>query len=136
MSYDTKVAIVVRCDLETWQKLNVTAFLAGGLVGLSPELPGLPYKDASGRVYGPLIRQPVLIFEADLDKLRTALARAERRAVQPTIYTQELFATGGDEDNRAAVADVATENLNLVGLGFHAERRQVDKILKGFKLHG
>jgi hypothetical protein len=27
--FDTKLAIVVRNDLETWQKLNVTAFLAG-----------------------------------------------------------------------------------------------------------
>jgi hypothetical protein len=40
MSFPTKIAIVVREDLATWQKLNVACFLAGGLVGLSPELAG------------------------------------------------------------------------------------------------
>lgn len=40
MRYDTKIAIVVRDNLATWQKLNVASFLAGGLVGSSPELAG------------------------------------------------------------------------------------------------
>ena len=31
MQYDTKIAVVIRTDLEVWQKLNVAAFLAGGL---------------------------------------------------------------------------------------------------------
>jgi hypothetical protein len=30
--FDTKFAIVVRQDLEVWQKLNVTAFLTSGIV--------------------------------------------------------------------------------------------------------
>ncbi len=29
--FDTKIAIAVRGDLEPWQKLNVTAFLASGI---------------------------------------------------------------------------------------------------------
>ena len=32
--FDTKVAVVVRDDLETWQRLNVTAFLMSGVVGM------------------------------------------------------------------------------------------------------
>jgi len=28
---ETKIAVVVRDDLETWQKLNVTAFVASGM---------------------------------------------------------------------------------------------------------
>lgn len=31
MKFDTKIAIVVRADLPTWQKLNMTAFLASGI---------------------------------------------------------------------------------------------------------
>ena len=31
MADDTKIAVVVRDDLETWQKLNVTAFVVSGL---------------------------------------------------------------------------------------------------------
>lgn len=136
MRYDTKIAIVVRDDLATWQKLNVASFLAGGLVGTAPELAGEPYQDASGRFYGPLIRQPVLIFMASAAELTNALQRTQQRGVRPHLYTKELFATGNDIDNRAAVATVATDALDLVGLGLHAERKEIDKIIKGLKLHG
>jgi len=136
MRYDTKIAIVVRDDLATWQKLNVASFLAGGLVGSSPELAGEPYQDASGRFYGPLIRQPVLIFAASAAELTNVLLGAQQRGVRPHLYTKELFATGNDIDNRAAVAAVATDALDLVGLGLHAERKEIDKITKGLKLHG
>ena len=136
MRYDTKIAIVVRDDLATWQKLNVASFLAGGLVGASPELAGEPYQDASGRFYGSLIRQPVLIFAASAAELTNGLQRAQQRGVRPHLYTKELFATGNDVDNRAAVAAVATDALDLVGIGLHAERKEIDKIIKGLKLHG
>ena len=136
MRYDTKIAIVVRDDLATWQKLNVASFLAGGLVGASPELAGEPYQDASGRFYGPLIRQPVLIFAASAAELTNVLQRAQQRGIRPHLYTKDLFATGNDIDNRAAVAAVATAALDLVGLGLHAERKELDKIIKGLKLHG
>ena len=136
MRYDTKIAIVVRDDLATWQKLNVASFLSGGLVGTSPELAGEAYRDASGRFYGPLIRQPVLVFAASAAELTSALQRAQQRGVRPHLYTKELFATGNDVDNRAAVAAVATDALDLVGIGLHAERREIDKIIKGLKLHG
>ena len=36
---------------------------------------------------------------------------------------------------RAAVAAVAAEDLDLVGLALHADRKQVDKVVKGLKLH-
>jgi hypothetical protein len=135
MRYDTKIAIAVREDLATWQKLNVASFLAGGLVGAYPELRGEDYNDASGRFYGPLIRQPVLIFAATSEQLRSMLQRAQQRGVRPHLYTQELFATGNDSDNRAAVAAVATAALDLVGLAIHAERKEADKITKGLTLH-
>ncbi|CEJ11448.1 hypothetical protein BN1110_01740 [bacterium YEK0313] len=126
---------MVREDLATWQKLNVTAFLAGGLVGSAPELAGEPYADASGRFYGPLIRQPVLIFAATGEELTRTLSRARERGVRTSLYTHDLFATTNDADNRAAVAAVPTEALDLVGLALHDERRQIDRIVKGLKLH-
>lgn len=126
---------MVRNDLASWQKLNVTAFLAGGLVGDCPDLPGEAYRDGSGRTYGPLIRQPVLIFAASGADLARTLARARERQVRCSIYTHDLFATGNDADNRAAVAQVPTENLDLVGLAVHAPRKDVDKLTKGLDLH-
>src|SRR5215216_2856651 len=70
MKFDTKVAIVVRGELASWQKLNVTAFLTGGLAAIYKEIIGERYSDASGQAYGPLIRQPILIFSASAEELR------------------------------------------------------------------
>jgi hypothetical protein len=135
MIFDTKIAVVVRDSLATWQKLNVTAFLAGGLTGCYPELVGERYRDASGLTYGPLVRQPILVFSASGDELKKTLQRAQKRDVAASIYTMELFTTYNDIDNRAAVAAVATQDLDLAGLALHAEKRIVDKIIKGLKLH-
>lgn len=135
MRFDTKIAIIVREDLAVWQKLNVASFLAGGLPGSYPELPGEIYRDGSGRAYGKLIRQPILIFAADAAALARARQRAADRNLPVSIYTRELFATGNDTDNRAAVAAVPTEALDLVGLAIHADRKEVDKVVKGLKLH-
>lgn len=38
--FDTKIAVLVREDLETWQRLNVTAFLVSGIAGGHPQLMG------------------------------------------------------------------------------------------------
>jgi hypothetical protein len=37
MQFDTKIAIAIRSDLETWQKLNVAAFLASGIAAAFPD---------------------------------------------------------------------------------------------------
>jgi hypothetical protein len=136
MRFDTKIAVVVREDLAAWQKLNVACFLAGGLVGAYPQLTGERYADASGQTYGPLVRQPVLVFTGSAADLGQALHRALARGVTPSIYTSALFATNNDLDNRAAVATVATDALDLVGLAIHADRKDVDKIVKDLRLHG
>ena len=126
---------MVRDDLAAWQKLNVGCFLSGGLVGSYPELAGERYADASGQTYGPLIRQPILIFTASAEELGRTLRRALDRGLDPSIYTQTLFATGNDADNRDAVASAPTDALDLVGIGLHADRKNVDKVTKGLSLH-
>jgi hypothetical protein len=101
----------------------------------NPIAAGEPYRDASGQAYGPLIRQPILIYGASADELTTALRRARARNLPVSLYTEELFRTGNDVDNRAAVAAVPTDALNLVGVALHADRKAVDKVTKGLKLH-
>ena len=135
MQYDTKIAIVIRDDLPGWQKLNATAFLSGGLVGASPEIAGEPYRDGSGVPYGPMISQPIMIFAGAGDDLKKVLSRALSRGLTPSVFTLDLFATMNDADNRAAVASVATDDLDLAGLAIHADRKAVDKVIKGLKLH-
>ena len=46
--FDTKIAVVLRDDLEVWQRLNVTAFLVSGIGRRAPEVIGEPYADADG----------------------------------------------------------------------------------------
>ena len=58
------------------------------------------------------------------------------RSLPTMIYTEELFSTGNDDDNRAAVQAVAGGGeLNLVGVAVHGPRNAVDKVVKGAKLH-
>jgi hypothetical protein len=136
MIFDTKIAVVLREDLQTWQKLNVTAFLTSGIAGTVPGIMGEPYEDGSGRVYLPMLIQPVLIFSANAEQLKRAFRRGLEREVKAAIYTEDLFRTGNDVDNRAAVKAVNQEDLNLVGIAFRAPKKVVDKVLDGLKLHG
>jgi hypothetical protein len=135
MQFDTKIALVIRTDLEPWQKLNVAAFLASGIAGAFPDCIGAPYEDGSATRYHALIGQPILIYGADRAALSRALERALARNVMPALYTEDMFATTHDEANRAAVKAVARPDLNLVGLAVRAERKVVDKICDGLKFH-
>jgi hypothetical protein len=135
MQFDTKIAVVLRDDLAGWQRINVTAFLVSGIAGTVPAVVGEPYRDASGTEYLPMFVQPVLVYEATGDGLRRAYDRALARAVTPAIYTSELFTTNHDAANRAAVAAVAAEELDLVGIAFRAERKTVDKIVDRLRFH-
>lgn len=133
--FDNKIAVLLRDDLATWQRLNVTAFLVSGIAGGDPALIGDVYQDADGTEYLPMFRQPVLVFEASAETVRQAHARALSRGMCISVFTEDLFRTGNDRDNRAAVRAVAREDLNLVGLAVHGPRNAVDKVLKGARLH-
>ena len=133
--FDTKIAILLRDDLATWQRLNVTAFLTSGIAAGWPQLVGEPYGDADGTAYLAMLGQPVMIFEGDAAMLRAAHERALRRDLTVGVFTADLFRTGNDDDNRAAVAAVRRDDLDLVGLAVHAPRNAVDKIVKGARLH-
>src|ERR1700694_6205405 len=135
MQFDTKIAVVIRTDLEVWQKLNVEAFLAGGIAAAFPESIGDPYQDRSGTHYLSLIGQPILIYGADRPALTRALERALARNVKPAVYTEDMFKTTHDAANRAAVRAVIRAELNLVGLAMRAERKAIDKIVDGLKFH-
>jgi hypothetical protein len=135
VSFPTKIAVVLRDDLLGWQRLNVCAFLVSGVAATVPELIGQPYEDADGTKYLPMFGQPVMVFEASAQTLTDAHARADSRGLPMAVFTAELFATGNDEDNRAAVRAVPRAALDLVGLAVHGPRNAVDKIVKGARMH-
>jgi hypothetical protein len=127
MQFDTKIAVVIRTDLEAWQKLNVACFLSGGIAAAFPECIGENYRDGSGTRYLSLIGQPILIYGAD--------GKALARNVTPAVYTEEMFKTTHDAANRDVVKAVVRAELNLVGLAVRAERKLIDKIVDGLKFH-
>jgi hypothetical protein len=135
VQFETKIAVVLRDDLAVWQKTNVTAFLVSGIAGTVDGVVGEPYRDASGNEYLPMFVQPVLVFEADGAALRRAYERALSRGVTPAVYTRELFETNHDEANRAAVAAVPAEKLDLVGIALRGERKVVDKVVDRLRFH-
>jgi hypothetical protein len=136
MEFDTKLAVVLRDDLAVWQKANATAFLVSGIAGSDPQTVGEPYADASGNTYLPMFRQPVLVFVGDAAAIRRAYERAMQRGVeQLAIFTNELFSTPHDEANRAAVAAVPADELDLVGIALRADKKVVDKVVDRLKRH-
>jgi hypothetical protein len=109
--------------------------VVSGIAGTVPGVVGEPYRDASGNEYLPMFVQPVLVYEADGPALRRAYERALARGVTPAIYTSALFETAHDEANRAAVAAVPAEELDLVGIAVRADRRSVDKVVDRLRFH-
>jgi hypothetical protein len=133
--FDTKIAIVIRDDLATWQKLNVTAFLVSGIVAQSPAIIGEPYRDAAGHVYNPMSIQPVVVLATDQETLRGIHKRALDREVKTSVYIEEMFSTGHDAANREVFAKFGPENAKLVGIALRADKKLVDKITKGARMH-
>ena len=135
MQFDTKIAIVIRTDLEAWQKLNVASFLTIGIAAAFPECIGEAYR---GR-----LRHPISVADrpADPDLWRRPAGADPRagagagRNVKPAVYTEDMFKTTHDAANREAVKAVIRAELNLVGLAMRAERKVIDKIVDGLKFH-
>lgn len=136
MEGQTRIAVVLRNDLAMWQKLNVAAFTVSGIAGTTADVIGENYEDASGNVYLPLIGQPLLIFSADHGQIRKAYEQALRLAAgRFAIFTEELFATDNDPDNRGAVKSCSSQELKIVGLAIRDEKRIIRKIAQGLPLH-
>jgi hypothetical protein len=135
MNFDTKIVIVIDENLAVWQKLNVTAFLTSGIIASNEGLIGQNYQDASGATYTPLCIQPIMIMKTNREKLKTILNRANNYDLPLSIYIEDMFSTGFDEANRETVAQYASEALPLVGIAVRGEKKLIDKVTKGVKLH-
>jgi len=135
VGFDTKIALVLRDDLATWQALNVTAFLMSGIAAQCPEIIGEAYLDRSGHVYNALSIQPIIILAADQASLQTIHRRSLERGIKSSLYVEEMFSTGHDAANRAVFAEFAPEDAKVVGIAFRAEKKIVDKVTKGARMH-
>lgn len=132
--FDTKIAIVLRNNLASWQKLNVTAFLMSGIAGQNPQIIGEPYKDRAGNLYNAMSIQPIIVLSADEATIATIHRRTLEREVAASMFIEEMFATGHDAANRAVFAEYAPEDAKVVGIALRADKKIVDKITKGAKM--
>ncbi|MHC1547497.1 DUF2000 family protein [Phyllobacterium sp. K27] len=132
---DTKIVVVLRDDLATWQKLNVAAFLTSGITAQYPAIIGEPYRDGAGNVYNAMAIQPMVVLAADQETLRKIHKRSLERNITTSAYVEEMFATGNDVANREVFGRFEPETAKLVGIALRAEKRAVDKITKGAKMH-
>lgn len=113
----------------------MTAFLTSGIVGQFPEIIGEAYRDRSGTVYNPLSVQPVIVLAADAETLAVIHRRTLERSLRISLYIEEMFRTGHDTANRAVFADFGPEDARVVGLGLRADKKLVDKVTKGARMH-
>lgn len=132
--FDTKIKIALKEDIPTWQQLNVTAFLISGIGG-TQNIVGEEYKDASGNKYLPMSKQPIMIHKGSSEELSSILKKANNRDdFAIAIFTEELFYTYNDEDNRESVSKFLENDLNLMGIAVRGKKNQVDKVFKNIKL--
>jgi hypothetical protein len=129
----SRIALVLREDLLTWQRLNVTAFLSSSLT--APPVLGETYWDANGRGYGQMFAQPVMVFEASADVLKNALLTALAEKMVVRVFPDVLFTTGNDADNRAAFAKLAPQDMSVAGLALLGGRNRISKLLSGARKH-
>ncbi|MGA1802667.1 DUF2000 family protein [Rhizobium sp. HT1-10] len=134
--FDTKIAVVLRDNLASWQALNVTAFMVSGIVGQHPGIIGAPYRDHAGNLYNPLSVQPIIVLSADAATLGMIHRRSLERGVTTSLFIEEMFTTGHDEANREIFAHFAPEDASVVGIALRADKKIVDKITRGARMHG
>ena len=134
--FDTKIAIIIRDDLASWQKLNVTAFLMSGITGANPGIVGKTYQDKGGKRHLAMSVQPVIVLAGTANVLANIRNRANDRGVDTVAFIEEMFSTGHDDANRAVFALHDATEAKTVGIVLRADNKIVYKITKGARMHG
>ena len=135
MRFDTKIAVIVRDDLEPLAGLNVTAFLASGIPRRTPTCSASPTPTPTAPRYLPLFGSRCWSSRATRRWCRAAHGRALRRGLPTAVFTADLFATGTTPTTAPRSPGRAGADLDLVGVAVHGQRNAVDKIVKGAALH-
>jgi hypothetical protein len=132
---DSKTAILLLDSLPTWQKLNVTAFLATGIGDASPDIMGEAYRDAAGRHFTRLFGQPIVVLAASPEVLLRAYRASIDRDLTRAAYVTAMFSQTHGAAGREVFKNESPDNPDLVGLGLRGPRKDVDKATKGATLH-
>jgi len=76
-----------------------------------------------------------VVTAADQETLRKIHGRSLEREVTTSLYIEEMFSTGHDAANRQVFSEFSPETAKVVGLAIRADKKIVDKITNGAKLH-
>ena len=79
--FDTKITIIIRDDLATWQKLNVTAFLMRAIAGANPGIVDKTYQNRGGKRHLAMSVQPVFVLAGTANLLTNIRNRANYTGV-------------------------------------------------------
>jgi hypothetical protein len=77
----------------------------------------------------------VMVYAATAADLARAHRQALERGLTCAAYVRAMFTTGHDADNREAFLAEPADAPDLVGLAVRGPRKDVDKAVKGAKLH-
>ena len=72
---------------------------------------------------------------ADRELINTIYRRAMERGARLSLYIVDMFATGHDAANWATVWQHRPETMNVAGLALREDKKMVDKITKGARMH-
>ena len=77
----------------------------------------------------------MIVLAADAATIQAAYRRAMERGVRLSLYIEDMFATGHDAANRETVRRWTADEPRIVGLALRAERKVVDQVTKGARMH-
>lgn len=77
----------------------------------------------------------MIVLTGSANFLQNARNRANERGIATVAYIAEMFATRNDEADRAIFSEHMSNEDNTVGIALRADKKIVDKITKGTKMH-
>ena len=77
----------------------------------------------------------MIVLAADQATISNIHRRSLERDIKTCLYIEEMFSTGHDAANRAVFAQFAPDDAKVVGIAMRADKKLVDKITKGAKMH-
>lgn len=67
--------------------------------------------------------------------MRKIHMKSLERGITTSLYVEEMFSTGHDAANRDVFSNFTPESANVVGIAIRAEKKIVENLVKGAKLH-
>ena len=77
----------------------------------------------------------MIVLSADRETIAAIYRRGLERGARLSLYIEDMFSTGHDAANRAAVKQYCPEAMNVVGLALREDKKLVDWITKGARMH-